>query len=61
MSTDLTAMAIKNLKPRPTAYYVTDGRVKNLQIRIAPDGSRSWSIRYRDGRGRQRRHLMSVA
>jgi hypothetical protein len=52
--TTLTQDLVKKLKPRETAYYVTDSTIRGLQLRIAADGTRSWSVRYRIGH-RQRR------
>lgn len=57
----LNARHIKTLAPRPDgAYYVSDDTIKGLQLRIAPDGSRGWSVRYRIGK-RQRRLTLGDA
>ena len=57
----LTHLTVRKLKPRTTgAYYVSDDKIKGLQLRIAEDGSRSWSVRYRIG-GRQRRLTLGDA
>jgi hypothetical protein len=44
MATVLTAQSIVGFKPRPTPYYVSDALVPGLQLRIATDGSKTWSL-----------------
>lgn len=56
----LTTKAIEKIKPRAAAFYISDGKVPGLQLRIAPDGSRTWSVRYRIG-GKQRRLTLGDA
>jgi integrase len=51
---ELNKREIEKLKPREGAYYVTDSETKGLQLRIAPDGSKTWSLRYRIN-GQQKR------
>ena len=48
----LTPRSMAKLKPAATPIYVTDSVRRGLQLRIAPDNSRQWSVRYRIGRGR---------
>jgi integrase len=54
------ARDIKKLKPSDTAYYASDTEISGLQLRVAPDGSMTWSVRYRIGR-RQRRLTLGNA
>jgi integrase len=54
MPKTLDARMVARLKPRPAAYYVTDAVRRGLQLRIAPDNSRTWSLRYRMGRHQRR-------
>jgi integrase len=35
------------LKPRPERYTVRDSEVSGLELRVASDGTRTWSLRYR--------------
>ncbi len=46
-------MNIKSFKPRAAGYYVTT-ETPGLQIRVAPDGSKTWSVRYRIGKQQRR-------
>jgi integrase len=59
--TTLTPRSISRLQPQPTAFYVSDAGLSGLQLRIAPDGSKSWSLRYRIGRQRRRLTLGTAA
>lgn len=54
MSLSLTARSVEALKPRPDRYIVRDAKVSGLELRVSPDGSKSWSLRYRIN-GQQRR------
>ncbi len=54
MSLSLTARTVESQKPRPDRYIVRDAKVSGLELRVSPDGSKSWSLRYRIS-GRQRR------
>jgi integrase len=45
---------VAKLKPAKKPYYVTDTVRPGLQLRVAIDGSRSWSVRYRMGRRMRR-------
>jgi len=50
----VTARQIDALKPRGTRYVVRDSQVTGLELRIAPSGKKTWSLRYRIGRNRRR-------
>jgi integrase len=50
MPTGLTPRGITKLQPATAPYYVTDTVRRGLQLRVALDGSKSWSYRYRIGR-----------
>lgn len=54
MPTTLTPRGISKLKPGDTPYYVTDTVRAGLQLRVAIDGSKSYSLRYRIGRRMRR-------
>jgi hypothetical protein len=54
MPTNLTPKTIAHLTSNERPYYVSDALASGLQLRVAPDGDKSWSLRYRIGR-RQRR------
>ena len=54
MATKLTALTVKKMKPRSTAFYTSDAEVRGLQLRTAPDGSQTWSVRYRIGKQQKR-------
>ncbi|MFN9577143.1 MAG: tyrosine-type recombinase/integrase [Gemmatimonadota bacterium] len=43
----LTPAAIRALPPRATRYAVPDGTVKGLQLRVSPNGVKTWSFKYR--------------
>jgi integrase len=58
---NLTAKAIEKLKASTSARYISDGKVPGLQLRVAPDGSRSWSVRYRIGKQQRRLTLGDAA
>jgi len=49
----LTALAVKNLKPRDKRYSVPTGAANGLFVNVLPSGHKSYSIRYRFG-GRTR-------
>jgi integrase len=57
---NLTARIVLAAKPRGAAYYISDAKIKGLQLRVAVDGSKSWSVRYRIGK-RQRRYTIGDA
>lgn len=50
-----TARSIDGFKPRETAYLVRDAEVSGLELRVAVDGVKTWSVRYRNRAGEQRR------
>jgi len=49
------AQSVDALRPRPGRYIVRDGHVRGLELRIHPDGTRTWSLRYRNAARDQRR------
>jgi integrase len=49
-----TAASVDALKPTDRRYVVRDSDVSGLELRIAPDGIKTWTLRYRL-RGQQRR------
>jgi integrase len=49
-----TATSVDALKPRADRYIVRDDNVSGLELRIHPDGTKVWSLRYRVN-GQQRR------
>jgi integrase len=54
MSVPLTAKSVEALAPKPERYIVRDAKVSGLELRVNPDCSKSWSLRYRVN-GQQRR------
>jgi integrase len=59
MSVELTARSVEALKAQADRYVVRDAKVSGLEIRIAPDGTKVWSLRYRV-HGQQRRLKLGV-
>ena len=59
MPTNLTARTVANLRPGAQPYYVVD--TTKLALRVAPDGSKTWSVRYRIGRAQRRLTLGSLS
>jgi integrase len=51
-STQLTAIAIAKLKPRPARREVPDRGAKGLALAVQPSGSKSWVMRFRRPDGR---------
>ncbi len=50
---------VRALKPAESPYYMSDELVAGLQVRVSPlDGSKSYSLRYRDKTGRQKRYTL---
>jgi integrase len=41
------AQSVAALKPRNERYTVYDSKVSGLEVRVAPDGTKTWSLRYR--------------
>ncbi|HXG72601.1 MAG TPA: tyrosine-type recombinase/integrase [Gemmatimonadaceae bacterium] len=54
MSKKLTHGSVAQLPAADKPYYVTDSLRRGLQLRVALDGSKSWSLRYRIGRRMRR-------
>lgn len=50
MPMKMQARSVAKLKPADAPYYVSDTLIKGLAVRVAVDGSKSWSFRYRIGR-----------
>lgn len=44
MKRNLTAVALSSLKPKTTAYYVSDMKQDGLRVRIAPSGLLTWNV-----------------
>ena len=42
-----TDKTIGTLKPRDGRYSVRDAKVSGLELRVLPDGSKVWTLRYR--------------
>ncbi|MFN7982481.1 MAG: tyrosine-type recombinase/integrase [Vicinamibacterales bacterium] len=59
MPTTLTARTVERLKPGARQRDVWDSVVSGLGLRISPNGTKSWSLRYRVGR-RLRRWTMGT-
>ncbi len=49
-----TDRSVASLKPRADRYIVRDAKVSGLELRVSPDKSKTWTLRYRI-RGQQRR------
>ena len=43
----LTALAVKNLKPRARRYSVPVGGARNLHVDVTPSGHKSWAVFFR--------------
>lgn len=54
MPTNLNARSVARLKPGAEPHYVTDALIAGLAVRVALDGSKTWSLRYRIGRRMRR-------
>lgn len=48
-----TARSVDALTPRAERYAVADAKVAGLALRISPDGTRVWALRYRNASGEQ--------
>src|SRR5260370_20412339 len=44
---NLTAFQIKNAKPEPFAYEMSEGGQRGLRLAVHPTGGQSWVLRYR--------------
>jgi integrase len=51
----LSAKALAAVKPSATTIELVDGYVPGLRVRVLPNGTRSWSLNIRDGKGKRRR------
>ena len=51
----LSAKALAAVKPSTTTIELVDGYVPGLRVRVLPNGTRSWSLNIRDGKGKRRR------
>jgi integrase len=52
MATNFTARMVANLKPAAKPFYVVD--TTRLVLRVATNGSKTWSVRYWHGDGQRR-------
>src|SRR5262245_32976021 len=50
-----TATSLDALKPTDRRYVVRDSMISGLELRIEPSGIRTWTLRYRNNGGEQRR------
>ena len=55
MVTEMTAQSVNALQSREKRYIVRDANVSGLELRVAPDGTKTWSLRYRNLEKQQRR------
>ncbi|MCV0395922.1 MAG: tyrosine-type recombinase/integrase [Rhizobiaceae bacterium] len=44
----LTAVVLGALRPKATAYYVSDEQQVGLRVRVAPSGALTWNVAYRE-------------
>jgi integrase len=51
----LTDISIKNLKPQPKPYEISDGGARGLRVNVFPSGRCSFIVRYRNAAGRLRK------
>jgi integrase len=51
------AKAIVTLQPRAARYHVRDGKVTGLELRVSPNGEKTWTLRYRASGERRRMKL----
>ena len=56
----LNENVIKALEPRATRYDVRDDKNIGLVLRVAPSGRKTWSLSYRNERGRQQRYTLGI-
>lgn len=52
--------SVDGLSPRADRYVVRDGTVRGLELRINPDGVKTWTLRYRNIAREQRRLKLGV-
>jgi integrase len=43
----LTDFQVKNAKPKPFGYEISDGGQRGLRLAVQPSGAKSWVVRYR--------------
>lgn len=55
-----TARSVDTLQPKATRYIVRDTEVSGLELRIAPNGTKTWTLRFRNRAGEQRRLKLGV-
>ena len=53
MVLEMTAQSVKALRPRADRYLVRDTKVSGLELRVNPDGTKTWTLRYRFGKHRR--------
>jgi site-specific recombinase XerD len=59
-SSKLNENVIKALEPRQSRYDVRDDKHSGLVLRVTPTGRKSWSLSYRNERGRQQRYTLGT-
>ena len=47
MKKRLTTVVLSALRPKATAYYVSDEQQNGLRVRVAPSGAVTWNLAYR--------------
>ena len=47
MKKRLTSVVLSALRPKATAYYVSDEQQNGLRVRVAPSGAVTWNLAYR--------------
>lgn len=47
MKKRLTAVVLASLRPKASAYYVSDEQQNGLRVRVAPSGALTWNLAYR--------------
>ncbi len=47
MKKRLTAVVLSALRPKASAYYVSDEQQNGLRVRVAPSGALTWNVAYR--------------
>jgi hypothetical protein len=56
MTVNLDRQTVHDAAPKPSSYIIRDQRVPGLELRIATNGVKTWSLRYR-ARGQRRKFL----
>jgi integrase len=49
------AQSVETLRPKAARYVVADATIGGLECRVHPDGTKVWTLRYRNRAGEQRR------